>query len=288
MKKASLPDRLAYAVAWVRGRSDLRPVAGVVLGSGLGGFTARLGGAVEIPYQEIPEFPVSRVPGHASRLVVGELDGPQGPTAVVAMQGRVHAYEGWSAEEVSFGVRVMGRLGVGSLWLTNAAGGIHPDFAPGDMVRITDHINLTGQNPLTGPNDDGLGTRFPDMTEAYDPRLGAILEEEAARLGLALKRGVYAAVGGPSYETPAEIRMLRAVGADLVGMSTVHEVIAARHMRLPVAAVSLVANRAAGLAGAPLSHADVQRIAEEQGALLAGLLAAAVPRAPPAAPARLR
>ena len=279
MKKASLQDRLAYAVAWVRGRSDLRPAAGVVLGSGLGSFTARLGSAAEIPYQEIPEFPVSRVPGHASRLVVGELDGPGGKFPVVAMQGRVHAYEGWSAEEVTFGIRVMARLGVQSLWLTNAAGGVHPDLAPGDLVRITDHLNLTGQNPLTGPNDDGLGTRFPDMTEAYDPRLGAALEEAAERLGSPLKRGVYAAVAGPSYETPAEVRMLRALGADLVGMSTVHEVIAARHMRIPVAAVSLVANRAAGLSGAPLSHADVQAIAAAQGQRLAAILAEAIPRA---------
>jgi purine-nucleoside phosphorylase len=279
MKKASLSDRLAYAVAWVRGRTDLRPVAGVVLGSGLGGLAARLAGAVEIPYQEIPEFPVSRVAGHASRLVVGELVGAAGAMPVVTMQGRVHAYEGWSADEVTFGVRVMGRLGVKSLWLTNAAGGVNPDLRPGDLVRITDHLNLTGQNPLTGPNDDGLGTRFPDMTDAYDPRLGALLDEEAARQGQELKRGVYAAVAGPSYETPAEIRMLRALGADLVGMSTVHEVIAARHMGLPVAAVSLVANRAAGLAGGPLSHADVQRIAAEQGARLAGLLEAAIPRA---------
>ena len=279
MKRASLADRLAYAVAWVRGRSDVRPVAGVVLGSGLGGFAARLARAVEIPYQEIPEFPVSRVPGHAARLVVGELPGADGPVPVVTMQGRVHAYEGWSAEEVSFGVRVMARLGVRSLWLTNAAGGVNPDFAPGDVVRITDHLNLTGQNPLTGRNDDELGTRFPDMTDAYDPALGALLDQEAARLGQPLKHGVYAAVAGPSYETPAEIRMLRALGADLVGMSTVHEVIAARHMRLPVAALSLVANRAAGLAGAPLSHADVQRIAAERGERIGELLAAAVSRA---------
>ncbi len=279
MKRASLADRLAYAVAWIRGRTDVQPVAGVVLGSGLGGFAARLARPVEIPYQEIPEFPVSRVPGHAARLVVGELPGAGGPVPIVTMQGRVHGYEGWSAEEVSFGVRVMARLGVRSLWLTNAAGGVNPELAPGDLVRITDHLNLTGQNPLTGRNDDGLGTRFPDMTGAYDPALGAALDEEAARLGEPLKHGVYAAVSGPSYETPAEIRMLRTLGADLVGMSTVHEVIAARHMRLPVAALSLVANRAAGLAGGPLSHADVQRIAAERGARIGELLAAAVPRA---------
>jgi purine-nucleoside phosphorylase len=279
MKKARLQDRLAYAVAWVRGRTDLSPRAGVILGSGLGRFAEGLENAAVIPYEEIPEFPVSRVPGHAGRVVVGELASAAGRVAVATMQGRVHAYEGWSADEVAFGVRVLARLGASSIWITNAAGGVNPDLAAGDLVRITDHLNLTGLNPLAGPNDDSLGPRFPDMTRAYDPRLAGLLDEEAGRLGLGLKRGIYAGVAGPSYETPAEIRMLRTLGADLVGMSTVHEVIVARHMGLAVAAVSLVANRAAGLNGAPLSHGEVQRVGAERGADLAALLAAAIGRA---------
>jgi purine-nucleoside phosphorylase len=279
MKKARLSDRLAYAVAWVRGRTDLTPRAGVVLGSGLGIFAERLENPVVIRYQEIPEFPVSQVAGHAGRMVVGELAAPSGRIPVAAMQGRVHAYEGWAADEVAFGVRVLGRLGAGSIWITNAAGGVNPDLAPGDVVRITDHLNLTGLNPLTGPNDDAFGPRFPDMSQAYDPGLARILDEEAARLGLVLKAGVYAGVAGPSYETPAEVRMLRTLGADLVGMSTVHEVVVARHMGLSVAALSLVANRAAGLSGAPLSHGEVQRVAAQRGERLAELLAAAIGRA---------
>jgi len=249
---------------------------GVILGSGLGRFAEGLGGAVAIPYAEIPEFPVSGVPGHAGRMVIGEIPSPSGKVAVAVLQGRVHGYEGWAPDEVVFGVRVLARMGVGSLWVTNAAGGVNPDLRPGDLVRVTDHLNLTGLNPLTGPNDEALGPRFPDMSQAYDPRLGTLLDEEAARLGLRLGTGVYAGVAGPSYETPAEVRMLRGLGADLVGMSTVHEVIAARHLGLPVAAVSLVANRAAGLPGGRLSHAEVERVAAEQGQRLAGLLAAAV------------
>jgi purine-nucleoside phosphorylase len=279
MKKAKLADRLAYAVAWVRGKTDLAPGAGVVLGSGLGIFAERLVNAVAIPYGEIPEFPISQVAGHAGRMVVGELEAPGRKVAVAAMQGRVHAYEGWGADEVAFGVRVLARLGASTLWITNAAGGVSPDLAPGDLVRITDHLNLSGLNPLTGANEESLGPRFPDMSQAYDPRLAGLLDEEAARLGLVLKRGVYAGVAGPSYETPAEVRMLRALGADLVGMSTVHEVIVARHMGLPVAAVSLVANRAAGLAAGPLSHGEVQRAAAERGERMATLLAGAIARA---------
>jgi len=279
MKKARLTDRLAYAVAWIHGRTDLRPRAAVILGSGLGRFAEGLENAAAIPYSEIPEFPVSAVAGHTGRLVVGELVSPSGRVPVAAMQGRVHAYEGWSADEVAFGVRVLARAGAESLWITNAAGGVNPDLEAGDLVRITDHLNLTGLNPLTGPDDESLGPRFPDMTGAYDQGLGALLDEEAARLGIDLGRGVYAGVAGPSYETPAEVRMLRTLGADLVGMSTVHEVIVARHMGLKVAALSLVANRAAGLSGAPLSHDEVMRIAGERGDRVAALLAAAVARA---------
>jgi purine-nucleoside phosphorylase len=222
---------------------------------------------------------VARVAGHAGRLVVGELAAPEGPVPIAAMDGRVHLYEGWKAEEVAFGVRVLGRLGVRVLLLTNAAGAVNPEYAPGDLVRIADHLNLTGASPLTGTNDGALGPRFPDMSAAWDARLAAVLDEEAARLGIPLRGGVYAGVAGPSYETPAEVRMLRALGADLVGMSTVLEAIAARHMGLALAGVSLVTNRAAGLAAGPLSHDEVQRSAAAAAERLGDLLAAAAVRA---------
>ena len=252
-RKPDVHTRLEYARAWVRGRTELRPVVGMVLGSGLGALADRLGGAVSIPYEEIPEFPAVSVAGHAGRLVVGTLGG----VPVAAMQGRVHAYEGWSAEDLTFGVRLLAATGVRALLLTNAAGAVNPGLAPGDLVRITDQLNLTGLNPLTGRNDERIGPRFPYMSQPYDPQLGALLDASAARLGIPLGTGVYAGVAGPSYETPAEIRMLRILGADLVGMSTVLEVIAARHAGIRVAAVSLVTNLAAGLAGKPLSHAEV-------------------------------
>src|SRR5512143_1270371 len=200
MSRADLHSRLSYALAWIRGRTDAPPRAGVVLGSGLGGCAALLENATGIPYDEIPEFPVSRVPGHAGRLVVGELGGVSGRVTVAALQGRVHSYEGWSARDVAFGARVLCMLGARLMVVTNASGGIHPDLGPGDLVRIEDHLNLSGENPLSGPNDERLGPRFPDMTHAYDPALGARLEETATRLGIALKRGVYACVRGPSYE----------------------------------------------------------------------------------------
>jgi purine-nucleoside phosphorylase len=272
--RADLHSRLSYALAWIRGRTDTPPRAGIVLGSGLGGFAALLAAPVVIPYEEIPEFPVSRVPGHAGRLVIGELAGEAGPVTVAALQGRVHAYEGWNAQDVAFGARVLCMLGARLLVVTNASGGVNPDLEPGDLVRIDDHINLAGANPLIGANDDRLGPRFPDMTQAYDPDLGARLEATASKLGIPLKRGVYACVRGPSYETPAEIRMLRTLGADLVGMSTVPEVIAARHMGVPVVGISLVTNRAAGLGRAPLSHREVTAMAAREGERLSALLAA--------------
>jgi purine-nucleoside phosphorylase len=233
-----------------------------------------------IPYEEIPYFPVSRVPGHPGRLVVGELPGPDGPVAVAAMQGRVHGYEGWSAEDVAFGARVLCGLGIRALLVTNAAGGVNPSYAPGDLVRLVDHLNLSGQNPLVGDNDERLGPRFPDLSDAYDPRLGALLEEAAAAAGVPLRSGVYACMPGPSYETPAEVRMLRALGADLVGMSTVPEVIAARHMGVAVAGISVVTNYAAGLARKPLSHREVaeaaEQVRERLAAVVDGFLARAV------------
>jgi purine-nucleoside phosphorylase len=274
MSRADLHDRLSYALAWVRGRTDAPPRAGVVLGSGLGGFAGRLADAVTLPYEQIPEFPVSRVAGHPGRLVIGDLPGTDGSITVAVLQGRVHGYEGWGAVDVAFGTRVLCLLGARVLVVTNAAGAVNPELAPGDLVRIEDHLNLSGHNPLTGANDERLGPRFPDLTHAYDPALGARLEATAGRLGIPLRRGVYACMAGPSYETPAEIRMLRTLGADLVGMSTVPEVIAARHMGVPVVGVSLVTNPAAGLGATPLSHEEVAAVAAREGERLGTLLAA--------------
>lgn len=274
MSRAELHDRLSYALAYVRGRTDAPPRVGVVLGSGLGGVAGRLADAVVLPYEQIPEFPVSRVAGHPGRLVIGDLPGTDGPVTAAVLQGRVHGYEGWSALDVAFGARVLCLLGARVLVVTNAAGAVNPDLALGDLVRIEDHLNLSGQNPLTGPNDERLGPRFPDLTHAYDPALGARLEATAGRLGIKLRHGVYACMAGPSYETPAEIRMLRTLGADVVGMSTVPEVIAARHMGVPVVGVSLVTNFAAGVGATPLSHDEVSAVAAREGERLGTLLAA--------------
>jgi purine-nucleoside phosphorylase len=254
-RTVELHTRLDYARAWIRGRTEHRPVVGVVLGSGLGALADRIEGRVVIPYEEIPEFPAPTVTGHAGRLVVGKL----GATPVAVLQGRSHLYEGASASTVAFGVRLLAWFGVRSLLLTNAAGAVNPALSPGELVRITDHLNLTGANPLTGPNDERLGTRFPDMGEPYDARLGARLDACAARQGVGLGQGIYAGLAGPSYETPAEVRMLRTLGADLVGMSTVLEVIAARHAGVRVAAISVVTNLAAGLSEQALSHEEVLR-----------------------------
>lgn len=279
MKGPDLQTKLSYALAWIRGRTDLAPDAGIILGSGLSGFTERLTSRVEIPYAEIPGFPVSRVAGHPGRLVIGELPADGGPIAVAAMSGRVHAYEGWTGADVAFGARVLCRLGIRALVVTNAAGGVAPSLEPGDLLRITDHLNLSGVNPLVGANDERLGPRFPDLSEAYDARLGALLDDTARTLGIALRSGVYACVLGPSYETPAEVRMLRALGADCVGMSTVPEVIAARHLGVPVCGISVVTNPAAGLSRKPLSHEEVARTAERVRDRLGTLVSAFLPRA---------
>ncbi len=279
-KRADLQTRLSYALAWIQGKTDLRPLVGVVLGSGLAGFADGLARAAAIPYAEIPGFPVAKVPGHPGRLVVGELPSDGGVVPIAAMQGRVHGYEGWSAADVAFGARVLCTLGVRALLLTNAAGGVNPSFAPGDLVRIVDHLNLSGANPLTGENDDRIGPRFPDLSQAYDPRLGSLLDEAAAAAGVPLRTGVYACMSGPSYETPAEVRMLRGLGADLVGMSTVPEAIAARHMGVPVAALSVVTNMAAGLTRKALTHEEVaetaSRVGERLSAVVSGFLSRAV------------
>ncbi len=244
------------------------PRVGLVLGSGLGAFAENLEEAVSASYSELPDFPASAVAGHAGRLVVGKCKG----VPVVVMQGRVHGYEGWTVDELAHGVRVMAALGIRALVLTNAAGGIHPDLKPGDLMRITDHLNLSGRSPLTGPNDERLGVRFPDMSHAYDPDHSDLLEAVAAEDRLALRRGVYACMPGPAYETPAEIRMLRAMGADAVGMSTAPEVLAARHMGVPCIGISVITNLAAGIATSPLSHAEVKEVADQVKDRFVGLL----------------
>ena len=278
-RRADLSTRLSYALAWVRGKADISPAAGIILGSGLNGLADRLEHAVVIPYEEIPGFPISKVPGHRARLVVGELPVEGGTIPVVAMQGRAHGYEGWSADDVAFGARVLCGLGVKLLLVTNAAGGVNPAFAPGDLVRIVDHLNLSGLNPLVGENDDRIGPRFPDLTDAYDPALGALLAQVAAERSIPLRAGVYACLLGPSYETPAEIRMLRALGADVVGMSTVPEVIAARHMGVRVVGISVVTNLAAGLSRRTLSHAEVAETAGRVEASLTTLVTGFLARA---------
>jgi len=232
---------------------SLRPRVGVVLGSGLGAFAAELSDRIEIPYTEIPGWPASTAVGHAGKLVMGRLGGLE----VAVMAGRNHLYEGYTPGQVTFGVRVLGLLGVKSLVLTNAAGGINLSLAQGGLVLISDHINLQGSNPLAGPNDDSLGPRFPDMSEAYSARYREIAKAAASELGIELTEGVYVALLGPNYETPAEIRFLRTIGGDVVGMSTVPEVIVANHMGIRVLAISCVTNMAAGILPQKIHHEEV-------------------------------
>jgi len=255
-------------------RTPLRPKIGLVLGSGLGAFADSLTDAMRVPYSDIPSFPQSTAIGHAGRLVIGH----SGTVPVAAMQGRVHQYEGYSAHEVAFPIRVFGRMGIRALVLTNAAGGINLGYSQGALVLLRDHINLQGTNPLVGPNDDRFGVRFPDMTQAYSRAYREIAREEGAKLKISLHEGVYAALLGPSYETPAEIEYLRRIGADLVGMSTVAEVIAARHMGINVLAISCVTNMAAGILDQPLSHAEVMETGERVKSTFEALLRAVLPR----------
>jgi len=255
-------------------RTPLRPRIALILGSGLGGFADSLTHATRIPYAEIPTFPRSTAIGHAGQMVIGNA----GSVPVAAMQGRVHLYEGYSAQEVTFPIRVFARMGIRAVILTNAAGGINLSYSQGALVLIRDHINLQGANPLVGPNDDRFGVRFPDMTHAYAKDFRAIAREEAATLKIKLDEGVYAGLLGPSYETPAEIEYLRRIGADLVGMSTVAEVIAARHMQLKVLAISCVTNMAAGILDQPLSHAEVMETGERVKSTFESLVRAMLPR----------
>ncbi len=268
-------DRLAQldeAAAAIRARCPQPPRAAIVLGSGLGAFADRLEDAVSLSYGEIPHWPVSSVVGHAGRLVVGRL----GTCPVAALSGRVHAYEGHDHARVVFATRVMARLGVRYLVLTNAAGGVRTTFKPGDLMVIDDHLNLSGSNPLVGANDERLGPRFPDMSEVYAAGLRALADRVGADMHISLVHGVYAGLLGPSYETPAEIRYLRTIGADAVGMSTVAEAIAARHAGLEVLGISCISNMAAGVLPAPLEHAEVlettARVRETFAALLGGIL----------------
>jgi purine-nucleoside phosphorylase len=261
------------AAKFILRKTKLRPKIALVLGSGLGGFADEFANAAKIPYAKIPNFPQSTAVGHAGQLVLGAVEGVE----VVGMQGRVHLYEGYSVKEVTFPVRVFARMGVKAVVLTNAAGGINKEFTQGRLVVIRDHINLQGVNPLAGPNDEHFGPRFPDMSEAYDKKFRALALAEGRRLGIDLGEGVYAALAGPSYETPAEIRYLRTIGADLVGMSTVPEVIAARHSGLRVLGVSCVTNAAAGVLDQPLDHKEVLETAERVKGQFIALLRGVIP-----------
>jgi purine-nucleoside phosphorylase len=251
-------DQVQRAAEVIRSRSKARPETAMILGSGLGGFASRLDRAVSIPYEEIPDWPVSTVVGHEGRLVIGDAAGR--PIAVLA--GRAHFYEGHDLRRVTFGTRVLGALGVRTLILTNAAGGINTAFAPGDLMVIDDHINLLGTNPLVGPNDERFGVRFPDLTNVYSARLRGLVDDAAVRQGILLRHGVYVACHGPSYETPAEVRYLRTIGADAVGMSTVPEAIVARHMGIEVLGISCITNLAAGVLPQPLNHDEVLETAQ--------------------------
>ncbi len=275
-----LYEKASAAAAYVSNGTKLRPRIGIILGSGLGEFADAIDDATVLPYSEIPHFPQSTVEGHSGRMVIGTVAG----VPVIAMQGRVHAYEGYAMDEVTFPMRVLGLFGVREVVVTNAAGGIDPAYGPGTIVVIRDHINLTGTNAALGANESrfGLaphtGLRFFDMTTAYSPRLRALAVAEAAAQGWSMPSGVYLAVLGPSYETPAEIRAFRVLGADLVGMSTVHEVIVARHMGIEILGLSLVTNPAAGVTGEPLNHLEVMEIGAQAAKTFGSLVKALIPQ----------
>lgn len=273
-------DHACEAADFLRSRTSLRPRLGIVLGSGLGTFADQVQDAVAVPYSDVPHFPQSTVEGHSGRLVLGTLAG----VPVAVMQGRVHAYEGYRMDEVTFPTRVLGLLGISTLVVTNAAGGIRADYAPGSIVGISDHINLTGTNAALGPNEPrfavqpGAGQRFFDMSTAYSPRLLALAQQTANDQGWTMPTGVYLAVLGPSYETPAEIRAFRTLGADLVGMSTVHEVIVARHMGMEVLGLSLVTNAAAGVSQQTIDHNEVMETGARVAERFSSMLLAVIPR----------
>jgi purine-nucleoside phosphorylase len=267
-------SRAEAAARFIRSRAVLRPEIGLVLGSGLGDFAESINDAIHIPYSQIPHFPCSTTVGHAGRLVVGSV----AATPLAVMQGRLHLYEGHSIKDVVFPMRVFARLGIRAVLLTNAAGGIGSELHPGCLALVRDHINLQGVNPLVGPNDARFGPRFLDLGDAYDAEFRHIAQEEAARLELWLGSGVYAALLGPSFETPAEIGYLQKIGVDMVGMSTVPEVTVARHMGIRVLAISCVTNLAAGISGRAVSHEEVLEIGARVQKGFAALLTAVIPR----------
>ncbi|UQD53825.1 purine-nucleoside phosphorylase [Bacillus methanolicus] len=252
-------DKIQHAAQFLKGKYSKTPQIGLILGSGLGVLADEIEDPVKIPYSQIPEFPVSTVEGHAGQLVFGVLN----EVVVVAMQGRFHYYEGYSFDQVTFPVRVMKELGVETLIVTNAAGGVNENFSPGDLMLISDHINNMGSNPLIGPNDSRLGVRFPDMSEAYSKKLRSLAKEIAKKLNIRVQEGVYVGNTGPTYETPAEIRMIRTLGGDAVGMSTVPEVIVARHAGLKVLGISCISNMASGILDSPLTHDEVIETTEK-------------------------
>ncbi len=265
-------EAIERAVAHVRTKTNIEPAAGIVLGSGLGDVLDSIDIEVVVPYSEIPGAKASTVTGHRGQMIIGHA----GKVPVVALSGRMHYYEGYEMHEVMLLARVVGRLGIKKLIVTNAAGGVNTSFAAGDLMLISDHINLMGVNPLRGPNIDALGERFPDMSDSYPESLRAIARDVAAGLGLTLKEGVYLALSGPTYETPAEVRMLRILGADAVGMSTVPEVVAAAQMGIPVLGISCITNMAAGILPQKLTHSEVMettaRVQKDFSKLLVGIL----------------
>lgn len=278
MTTPNLFTRAEEAAAYLRQRISAAglqtPQLGMVLGSGLGGFATHVANSLIVPYSEIPNFPQSTVEGHGGKLVIGTIS----DVPVAVMQGRVHAYEGYAPQQVTFPMRVLGKLGIHAVIVTNAAGGIRASLKQGELVLLADHINFTGSNPLTGPNDSRFGARFFDMSTAYSPDFRKMAKAEAALQGFTLTEGVYLCVPGPSYETPAEIRAFRTLGADLVGMSTVHEVIVARHMGIEVLGLSLVTNMAAGVLEQAINHEEVMEAGKHAEKQLTSLLTALVPQ----------
>jgi purine-nucleoside phosphorylase len=274
VSEISYYEQVAAAASFIRGKSSAIPTIAVILGSGLGDFASSLGKAVSIPYEEIPHWPAATIVGHEGRLVIGDVAG----RPVAALAGRAHFYEGHDLRTVTFATRVLGMLGAKILILTNAAGGVNTRFKPGTLMVIDDHINLIGSNPLIGPNDDRFGSRFPDMTEVYSKRLRRVADEAAGELELPLEHGVYVVCHGPSYETPAEIRYVRMIGADAIGMSTVPEAIVARHMGVEVLGISCITNLAAGVLPQPLNHEEVLDTARRVRGQFIGLLQAIIAR----------
>ena len=268
MASTSLYERAEHATRIIRSRISVEPRVAIVLGSGLGGFADDFDEAVAISYEDIPGFVRSTAQGHAGRLVIGKVDS----VPVLAMQGRVHYYEGYSLEEVTFPVRVFKLLGIKTLVLTNAAGGINVQLTQGALMVISDHLNLMGVNPLRGQNDERFGPRFPDMSAVYSPELQELVVEEAKAINVEVRRGIYGALSGPSYETPAEIHLLRNLGADAVGMSTVPEAIVARHMGLEVLGISCITNMAAGISDEPINHEEVMATGDRVRATFTELL----------------